>query len=154
VAYTFEKRSLIMNKLAIIFVVGLLSHLAGLASPAQAELRLHYSTMFNPLTVETLKGEVARVEKFLAGNGRDYGVRAILETGREKIAVILGPVEYLEKQGLKIEPKNRVTVTGSRITIQGRPILIAMEVKGDAPMKLREQSGRPDWATEEDWHAR
>ena len=109
--------------------------------------------MFNPKTVETLEGEVAKVENFLAGNGRDYGVRAILKTGREKIAVILGPVEYLEKQGLIIMPRNQVTVTGSRITIQGRHILIAMEVTGDVQMKLREQSGRPVWATGEDWHA-
>ena len=66
----------------------------------------------------------------------------------------MGYLECSVKQELKIEPKNRVTVTGSRVTIQGCPILIVMEERGDAYMMLREQSGRPAWATGDDWHFR
>jgi hypothetical protein len=47
-----------------------------------------------------------------------------------------------------------VTVTGSRISIQGKPFILAMEVTGDRTMKLREASGRPAWAAGEDWHIR
>jgi hypothetical protein len=123
-----------------------------LTSPAQSDLRLHYSTLFNPHTVETIQGEVVKVERFVAGNGRDYGVRAILKTGREKVAVILGPVKYLESRGYKIAPNHRVAVTGSRIAVQGLPTFIASEIQGDVHMALRDASGRPGWANGADWH--
>jgi hypothetical protein len=110
--------------------------------------------MFNPGTVEVVKGEVIKVESFLAGNGRDAGVKIILNTGRENLPVILGPQKYLEKKAVKVEPKTRVTLTGSRIMIQGRPHLIAAEISGDVLLNLRDPNGRPAWAVGDDWHVR
>jgi hypothetical protein len=135
--------------------IGLLS-LMLTVSPAwpQSGRRIHYSTLFNPATVGSVSGEVVRVEQTLAGNGADYCVHALLKTPKGQVTAILGPKSYMTKQGFSVAPKDRVTVTGSLISILGKPYILAMEVTGDRTMKLRETSGRPAWAMGEDWHVR
>jgi len=61
--------------------------------------------------------------------------------------VILGPQWYLENQDVKIEPKDKVEIKGSRVTIQGKPALVAAEVKkGEETLRLRDESGVPVWS--------
>jgi len=98
-----------------------------------------YSRMFDPKTVETLSGEVASVDKFTPGRKMSYGVHFTLKTEKETIPVHLGPSWYLEKQAVTIAPGDKVEVTGSRIMYQGKPTIIAAEVKkGGQVLKLRD----------------
>ncbi len=102
--------------------------------------------MYNPQTVETLAGEVVSVET-IGGGRRLHGVHLTLKTDKETIPVHLGPSWYLDKQGLKLAPKDQVEITGSRVDFQGKPTIIAAEIKkGDKVLKLRDQSGLPVWA--------
>ena len=107
-----------------------------------------YSRMYNPQTVETLTGDVVSVESIPGrGGGRSYGVHLTLKTDKETIPVHLGPSWYIDKQNIKIEPKDKVKVTGSRVSFEGKPTIIAAEVKkGDKVLKLRDQAGIPMWA--------
>ena len=41
----------------------------------------------------------------------------------------MGPGWFIENQDIKIEPKDKVEVKGSRITFEGKPAIIAAEVK-------------------------
>jgi len=133
--------------------IGLLSlMLAASSAWPQSGKRLHYATLFNPGTVGTVSGEVVRVEQTLAGNGADYCVHALLKTPKGQVTAILGPKGFMDERKLAIAPKDRVTVTGSSISIMGKPFILVMEVSGDRSMKLREASGRPAWAVGEDWH--
>jgi len=136
-------------------VIGLLS-LMFIISPsgAYSGQRLHYSTLFNPGTVGTVSGEVVRVEHAFSGSGADYCVHALLKTSKGQLTAILAPKGYMAAQGLTITPKDWVTVTGSMISVLGRPFILAMEVEGDRTMKLRATDGRPAWAVGEDWHVR
>jgi hypothetical protein len=122
------------------------------SSWAQSGRRLHYSTLFNPGTVGAVSGEVVGVEHTFSGNGADYCVHALLKTPQGQVTAILAPKSYMSEKGLTITSKDRVTVTGSLISILGKPFILAMEVTGDRTMKLREANGRPAWAVGEDWH--
>ena len=122
------------------------------SSWAQSGRRLHYSTLFNPRTVTTLSGEVVRVVQALSGNGADYCMQAVLRTPEGDITAILAPKGYMAGKGLTIAPKDRVTVTGSRISVINKPFLLVTEVTGDRTMKLREANGSPLWAVGDDWH--
>lgn len=103
--------------------------------------------MFDPKTIETISGEVATVEKGVQGKRMSYEVRFSLKTDKETIPVILGPSWYIDKQDLKIVPKDTIEVKGSRVTVDGQPSLIASEVKkGDKLLKLRDATGIPVWA--------
>jgi hypothetical protein len=110
--------------------------------------------MYDPKTVETLSGEVVSVEHIQGkgrglgrgGRGTGYGVHLILKTDKEEIPVHLGPGWYLNKQALKIAAKDRIEVRGSRITFEGKPAIIAAEVKkGEKSLRLRDDTGAPEW---------
>jgi hypothetical protein len=74
-------------------------------------------------------------------------VHLVLKTHRETIPVHLGPASYVEQQTPRIEAKDSVEVTGSRVTLEGKPAIIAARVKkGDQVLKLRDEDGRPAWA--------
>lgn len=106
-----------------------------------------YGRMFNPATVETVSGEVVRVDRFTPGRGMGYGVHLVLKTATESLDVHLGPSWYVEQQGLTFASGDKLEVTGSRITYQGKPTIIASEVKkGDKVLKLRDARGVPVWA--------
>lgn len=103
--------------------------------------------MYNPKTVETISGEVVSVDKITPMSGMSYGIHLTLKTEKETISVHLGPGWFIERQDIKIEPKDKVEITGSRITYQGKPAIIAAEVKkGDEILKLRDENGVPIWA--------
>ena len=103
--------------------------------------------MYNTNTVETIRGEVVSVEKTTPPQGRGYGVHLVLKTDKETIPVHLGPASYVEKQTPRIEAKDTVEVTGSRVTLDGKPAIIAAKVKkGKEVLKLRDETGRPAWS--------
>ena len=71
----------------------------------------------------------------------------ILKTDKETISVHLGSSWYIENQDIKIELKDKVEVKGSRITFEGKPAIIAAEVKkGNEILKLRDEKGFPVWS--------
>jgi hypothetical protein len=106
-----------------------------------------YGRMYDPKTVDTVRGEVVKVDRITPMRGMSGGVHLVLKTDKGDVSVHLGPQWYLENQDVKIEPKDTVEVTGSRVTVQGQPALIAAEVKkGDQVLKLRDTAGTPVWA--------
>jgi hypothetical protein len=138
-----------MKRLGMVALVGLLGLIMANGVWAQPGMGPGGGgRMYNPQTVETLTGDVVSVESFPGrGGGRSYGVHLTLKTDKETIPVHLGPSWYIDKQNIKIEPKDKVEVTGSRVSFEGKPTIIAAELKkGDKVLKLRDQAGIPMWA--------
>lgn len=108
---------------------------------------MQYSKMYNPKTVETITGEVVSVDKITPMKGMSQGVHIMLKTAKETISVHMGPDWYIENQDIKIEPRDKVEVKGSRITFQGKPAIIAAEIKkGNEILKVRDEKGFPIWS--------
>jgi hypothetical protein len=106
-----------------------------------------YNRLYNTNTVETVSGEVIAVNHITSTNGMSYGVHLELKTDKETVSVHLGPGWFIENQDITIEPKDKVEIKGSRVTFDGKPAIIAAEVKkGDEVLKLRDQNGIPFWA--------
>ena len=106
-----------------------------------------YGRMYDPKTIETITGTVEKVDKITLGKGMSYGVHLAVKTEKETIDVHLGPGWYIENQDVKLTPGDKVEIKGSRITFQGKPVIIAAEVKkGEETLKLRDESGFPSWA--------
>lgn len=106
-----------------------------------------YQRMYNPSAVETIAGEVVSIDKMTPTKGMSYGIHALVKTNKETIPVHLGPGWYLERQDTKIVKGDAIEVKGSRITYQGKPVIIAAEIKkGDVVLKLRDDNGYPVWA--------
>lgn len=106
-----------------------------------------YGKMYNPKTVETISGEVVSVDKITPIKGMSYGIHITVKTDKETISVHMGPRWFIENQDIKIEPKDKVEVKGSRITFEGKPAVIAAEVKkGNDILILRDENGFPAWS--------
>jgi hypothetical protein len=106
-----------------------------------------YGRMFNAKTIETISGEVVSVDKITPMKGMCYGIHVVVKTDKETISVHLGPSWYIENQDVKIALKDMIEVKGSRITFEGKPAIIAAEVKkSDDILMLRDESGFPIWS--------
>lgn len=103
--------------------------------------------MYDPQTVTTVSGEVVSADTVSGPRGRYQGLHLTLKTAAETIAVHLGPSWYLDQQKITFAPKDTVEITGSRISLEGKPVIIAGEVKkGGQTLKLRDANGIPVWA--------
>jgi len=106
-----------------------------------------YTRMYNPQTVELLSGEVVSVENMTPMRGMGAGVHMMMKTDKETISVHLGPSWYIENQDITIAPADKIEAKGSRITFEGKPAIIASEVKKGADvLMLRDASGVPLWS--------
>ena len=117
------------------------------ASFAQQGAKEKGGRAYDPKTVETVKGEVIAAEKIPSPGGKGYGVHLTLKTEKETLLVEVGPGWYVEKQPVNIEVKDILEIRGSRVTSQGKPAIIAAEIKkGDQTLKLRDENGIPAWS--------
>lgn len=106
-----------------------------------------YQRMYDSKTVETISGSVEKIETVTPTKGMSTGIHLILKTEKEAISVHLGPSWYLERQDIQIAVGDKIEIKGSRITFEGKPAIIAAEVKkGDEILKLRDETGFPVWA--------
>lgn len=106
-----------------------------------------YSRLFDPKTIETLEGEVVNIDFHTPLQTSGRGVHLMFKTEKETIAIHLGPEWFIENQDLQLEKKDKIKVTGSRVTYEGKPTLIAAEIqKGDQILELRDKQGFPRWA--------
>ena len=118
-----------MKKLTTLLVAAIV--VAGLLSASNVVAQRNY----NPKTVETIEGKVLSVETPSKGQG--HGVHLTLQTEKQTISVHLGPDWYIDKQTPHIEANDTITVTGSRVTVGGKPAIIAAQVKkGNEVLKL------------------
>jgi hypothetical protein len=134
------------------FIVGagLLGAAIALAQPGPgrgAAGRGSAARIYDPATVETVRGVVERVEQVKGkGGGGGSGIHLLLKTDKEEIPVLLGPSWYVEKQSLALASQDQVEVRGSRISYEGKPAIVAAEVKkGEQVLELRDAAGIPLW---------
>ncbi len=107
-----------------------------------------YNRMYDPSTVETLAVEVKSVEKISPMKGMSYGVHLTVKTQAQKALTIhLGPAWFIENQDSQIEEGDQIEVTGSRVTFEDDPLIIAAKVqRGDEVLTLRNDLGVPLWS--------
>jgi hypothetical protein len=107
----------------------------------------NYNKLYNLKTVETISGEVVSIDIITPMKGMSNGVHLLLKTDKETISVHLGPSWYIENQDISIKPKDEVEVKGSLITFDGKPAIIAAELKkGNEVLQLRDDNGYPVWS--------
>jgi len=103
--------------------------------------------MYDPKTVETVKGEVVAVDRIAPGYAQSGGIHLRLKTASENIAVHLGPAWFVEKQEVKIVRNDRIEVTGSRVKYGKDCVIIAGTVsKEGKTIVLRDEKGVPKWS--------
>lgn len=129
--------------------VGLAIALTSLAAPdARAQGPGPRGPRYDPKTEVTVTGTVEKVTEHAGkGGGCCTGRHVSLRTAEGTLDVHLGPSDYWEKHGFELAAGDQIQVTGSKIEVDGSPVLLAREVrKGDKTVALRDAQGIPAWS--------
>jgi hypothetical protein len=106
--------------------------------------------LYNPQTVTTIKGTVEKLEDLPSmGRGGSRGMEfrgALLKTDQGSLLVHLGPGWYLDDNKFTLKAGDTLEATGSKVTLNNQPALIAREVTVNGKtLKLRDDQGLPVW---------
>ena len=106
--------------------------------------------LYNPQTVTTVTGQVEKLEELPSmGRGSGMGMQyrgLLLKTDKGSLLVHLGPGWYLDEKKFAVKVGDTVAATGSQVTLNNQPALIAREIKvNDTTVKLRDDQGLPVW---------
>ncbi|HLH32894.1 MAG TPA: DNA-binding protein [Terriglobia bacterium] len=100
---------------------------------------------YDPKTEVTLTGTVESIDRVGYGNMSQTGLHLTVKVGDETTDVHLGPAAFIEPK-MSFKKGDTVQITGSKITMMGKPAVIAREVKkGDQVLTLRDEKGLPVW---------
>lgn len=105
--------------------------------------------LYNPQTVITVKGAVEKLSELSMGPGGGMGMKfreLLLKTDKGSLMVHMGPIWYLDQKKFAVKVGDTLEVTGSQVTLNNQPAIIAREVKVDGQtIKLRDDQGIPAW---------
>lgn len=109
------------------------------------------SSMFQPGTVETVRGTVQSVGTFRLQGVSHAGLRLRIKTDEGKMLVVrVGPLSYIEHQNISFHRGDQVTVTGSPVRAGWRHVIVASQITmGDKTVTLRTKEGKPLWNPDE-----
>ena len=94
----------------------------------------------------TLTGvKVIRVDTLKTGDSPSLS--ALVESGTDSLNAMIGPVTFLASNSLTLAAGDMIDISGSKVSMAGRPSLIATEIKkGDTKVVLRNKAtGAPAW---------
>jgi hypothetical protein len=145
-----------MYKFKGVLVIALAMTMA-LAGPAPAQPRPGGGmgtgmgpVVYNPQTVTTVTGQVEKLADLPSlgrGGGKGMQYRGVLlKTDQGSLMVDLAPGWYLDEKKVVVQAGDTISATGSKMTLDNQPGLIAREVtvKGTT-LKLRDEQGVPVW---------
>jgi hypothetical protein len=118
----------------------------GLAQTAVAQGR-RGGARYDLATVETVSGTIAALDSVPSPRGMGGGLHVEIRTVDRTLSVHLGPRAFLEGKSLTLAEGDQIQVTGSLVTYEGAPALLAASVtKGSLVVRMRDSTGVPLWA--------
>jgi|SRR5579862_4828028 len=106
-----------------------------------------YNRLYNTRSVFTFSGTVVGTETAPPMKGMGNAVTMLVkDKGGTTWHVDVGPQWYVVNQRTQIKVKDRVKVTGSKVQIDGSPVVLAEQiVHAKNVLALRRPAGRPYW---------
>ncbi|GAB5410770.1 MAG: hypothetical protein BalsKO_31350 [Balneolaceae bacterium] len=103
--------------------------------------------MYNPALVQTVKVVVEEVQNFVPVKGMTVGVKLQTMANDELLSVHIGPVFYLDSEGIEFKAGEELRIEGAFAMYEEEEILIAKIIyRGEEEIVLRDDFGRPKWA--------
>jgi len=132
---------------SIVLLIGTLLLFLPLQASSQTVDTSRSGRLYNPASEQTVTGQIVAIQRMEAQHRFGYGLHLVLKVGEEELPVHLGPGWYFERNDFPIAEGDTLQVTGSRITLEDGPALIAAELrKGDKTLRLRNEQGIPLWS--------
>jgi len=95
-------------------------------------------------SVDRLEGKIKSIKRVPYPDGEQ--MQLVLETDKEDITVLLGPVMFMNQSNVKIQVGDKVKVQAYSITVNGKRVFMASEIsKNGNVLKLRDKYRKPAW---------
>ena len=110
-----------------------------------------YAELYNAKDARTVGGQIESVEigRPMDDMGEGLVLTVKARDGKEVRAQV-GPAWFVEQSGLKLAPGDDVTLAGSLVELDGKPVLMVSDVmKAGERVQLRERDGTPVWSGRE-----
>lgn len=107
-----------------------------------------YNRLYNQRSQITFSGVVTGVQRVKPMSNMYTGVTLLVKNnkGGGTAVVDLGPAWFVDQQVTKIKPKAKIQVTGSKVMVDGRGVILAKLVQsGKSVLALRRINGAPYW---------
>ena len=141
-----KKTHLILLVLANVTLIGIASIAGAQTSPVRR------ARNYDPQTEMTIKGTVETVNQ-LQGRRGCCGTHLTLNTGAATVPVHVGPAAYVKQQQFSFVKGDEIEVTGSKIQLSGKDVIIAREIRKEGKtLVLRNPQGIPNWAGSRGWY--
>jgi hypothetical protein len=100
---------------------------------------------YDPKTEITFTGAVEKIHRLPNAN-MPTGMHLIVKSRNQSTEIRLGPAAFVEKT-MEFKEGDSIQIIGSKITMMGRTVVIAREVrKDDQVLTLRDEKGVPVWS--------
>ena len=118
--------------------------LSALSAFAQQNTGVSPAPKYNVSSEVNLKGTVDEVKEMPVG--KETHVHLMLKTETETVEVRLCPTVFLKDFDATFEKGEQIEVTGSRVKVDGKDVILAREVvNGNSTVVLRDKTGAPVW---------
>jgi hypothetical protein len=86
------------------------------------------------------------IDEVITGTDKDSTVHVMVTTDKGPIDVLVAPEKFLKDMEITLAKGETIEVTGSQVTVDGKPVMLAREVirSGDV-MAMRDDKGKPVW---------
>jgi hypothetical protein len=112
---------------------------------SRGDLNYIYRYQYDVNSIDTIRGEVLKVMRVKYPDGDCYIV-VLIRSDHGDVLINLGPVWYLDQNGIIVDEGDTLFVKGSKVRINGRYIFIAAELRSDGEyLRLRDVQGNPVW---------
>ena len=105
------------------------------------------TTLYNAASETKVEGKIGKVEVADSGYGRFPGTVVNLKTKDKAVKVYIAPNWYLNNEKIQLKKDQSLTITGSKVTHNNKPLIITRTMKYDGKeITIRDSNGFPVWA--------
>ncbi len=121
--------------------------IAAFASSSYAQSGVRGGRHYDAKTETVVTGSVEEVKSIPSPGRGGGGVHLVISTPTGSIEVHVGPASFVSSKHVTFDKGDHVTVTGSKVRMEGQDVLIAREIKkGEQVLTLRDAQGVPLWS--------
>ena len=117
------------------------------SQPGRGLNQSEITKLYNAATEVTVEGKITNVMVADSGYGRFPAVIVDLKTSDKEVKIYVAPDWHLMNEKIDLKKDQPLTITGSKVTHNDQPLMIARTMKYDGKeISFRDDKGVPVWA--------
>lgn len=118
-----------------------------ISQPGKGQNLGSMTQLYDSTTVETVEGNIEKVETVKSGYGRFDGILLHVKVKKKVKRIYIAPAWYLDEQKIEFKKGKSIKVTGSKVTYLEKSLIITKDITFNKKnTTIRKKNGIPVWA--------